>query len=43
MQYAPISQTRFVQEQRRMRFLKTHEGWLDIRLSQVSNIELAVG
>ena len=35
MQHAPISRTRFVQENRKMRFQEAYEGWSEGRLTQV--------
>ena len=34
MQHAPISRTRFVQENRKMRFQEAYEGWSEGRLTQ---------
>jgi hypothetical protein len=34
MQYAPISRTRYVQENRKMRFQEAYEGWSEGRLTQ---------
>jgi hypothetical protein len=34
MQYAPISRARYVQENRKMRFLEVYDGWNEGRLTQ---------
>ncbi len=36
MQHAPISRTRYMQENRKMRFQEAYEGWNDGRLNRAN-------
>jgi hypothetical protein len=40
MQYAPMSPTRCVQENRKMRFLDVYDGWNEGRLSQAEAAQI---
>ena len=40
MQYAPISPTRYVPENRKMRFLDVYDGWNEGRLSQAETAQI---
>ncbi len=40
MQYAPRSPTRYVQENRKMRFLDVYDGWNEGRLTQVEAAQI---
>ncbi len=40
MQHAPISRTRYVQENRKMRFLDVYDGWNEGRLTQAEAAQI---
>ena len=40
MQHAPISRARYVQENRKMRFLEVYEGWNEGRLTQAEAAQI---
>ena len=41
MQYAPISRVRYVQENRKMRFLDVYDGWNEGRLTQAEAAQIS--